>query len=122
MVRLRTQLANSVGDRDLCLDRRRVFRDPAVVDAVESVISPPGRIKGEGVSTKEWFSVSGRRGCPSGITSESEGVSDDGLITSVDIGSFAGGIKGLASGDGDNSIQLQVVVILLELQCLLVVT
>ena len=57
MVRLRTKLANSVGEEDLCLDRRRVFRDPSVVDAVESFVSPSGRIKGEGVSV---VSPSGR--------------------------------------------------------------
>ena len=62
-----------------------------MVDAAESVASPSGKSRGEDISTGEGFSVCGRSGCPSGISSETEGFADGdsiaGGITLVDGGS-----------------------------------
>ena len=74
-MRWRTQLANSVSECVFFPDRRWVLRDPALVEvSVESVSPSPG---GKGVASVEGFTVGVREGCPSGMTSELEGVTDD---------------------------------------------
>ena len=69
------QLANSVCVCDFFPDRRCVLRDPALVEvSVVSVSPSPG---GKRVASVEGFTAGVCEGCPSGITSESEGVTDD---------------------------------------------